>query len=99
MAARRVYNTSMICPSCSGTDLLQSSKFDLTVVDVDECRHDFECCDCRSLFSIVYAPVGTVMFEYHRLPCAECGLERPPRDMDVKGMCICNPARVEASHG
>jgi transcription elongation factor Elf1 len=53
----------MNCPHCESSDTEQTGKFDLTVVDARECRHDFECCDCGALFQIIYAPVRTIVIE------------------------------------
>lgn len=47
------------CPKCDSEELEQTDEFDLTMVDKDECHHDFVCTDCGCLFSIVFAPIDT----------------------------------------
>jgi hypothetical protein len=49
----------MNCPQCHSENIEQSVKFDLTLIDREECQHDFECNDCGCLFNIVYAPIAT----------------------------------------
>ena len=49
----------MPCPHCASNDVVETSKFDLTLVSVDEARHDFECEDCGCLFQIIYHPIET----------------------------------------
>ena len=48
------------CPACGSRDIESTSEFDLTLVEPDECRHDFECAECGCLFQIVYSPVSVV---------------------------------------
>lgn len=50
----------MNCPKCSSNDIVESSQYDLTLIEPDECRHDFECNRCHHWFQIVYAAVGTM---------------------------------------
>jgi hypothetical protein len=49
----------MNCPNCSSDNVDQTDKFDLTIIDHEECQHDFECFDCGCLFNIVFAPIAT----------------------------------------
>lgn len=51
----------MNCPRCNSENVDQTGKFDLTVIDARECRHDFECADCECLFQIVYRPISTIV--------------------------------------
>jgi len=51
------------CPQCHSRELSQSSQFDGTVIDADECQHDFECGHCGCLFNIIYAPIQTKIFQ------------------------------------
>lgn len=50
----------MNCPYCEGVNVEETGKFDLTLVDRTEARHDFQCNDCGTLFQIVYQPVCTL---------------------------------------
>lgn len=51
------------CPQCKGRNITQTQRFDLTLVDVEEARHDFECLNCECLFQIIYHPVEVVLHE------------------------------------
>ncbi len=51
------------CPQCGSKEMHETGKFDLTVIEKTECRHDFECDHCGCLFSIVYAPIEAVLVE------------------------------------
>jgi hypothetical protein len=62
----------MSCPKCHSEHIEQTGKFDLTVVDADECRHDFECLDCGTLFQIVYHPARTIIVNNSEA-CPGCG--------------------------
>lgn len=51
------------CPQCASHDIDQTIKFDLTMIDADECQHDFECYECGCLFQILFAPIDTRVIE------------------------------------
>lgn len=51
------------CPTCHSSDIQESAKFDLTLVEAEECRHDFECNKCETLFQIVYKPMIVLLVE------------------------------------
>lgn len=51
----------MNCPQCNSENVEESGKFDLTVIDRNEARHDFECNDCECLFQIIYAPINAII--------------------------------------
>ena len=53
----------MECPACKSSNIDQTGKFDLTLVEPSEARHDFECVDCGCLFQIIYHPINTVIVE------------------------------------
>lgn len=53
----------MKCPVCNSDNVYESGKFDLTLIDPQEARHDFECGDCEALFQIIYHPVATKLIE------------------------------------
>lgn len=44
----------MKCPRCKSDDIEETGKFDLTEINPDNCRHDFECQECGQLFQIWY---------------------------------------------
>jgi ssDNA-binding Zn-finger/Zn-ribbon topoisomerase 1 len=49
----------MTCPTCDSDNIMETGRFDLQLVEPDECRHDFECFNCGECFQIVYAAVAT----------------------------------------
>ena len=55
----------MPCPACNSNDIVQSGKFDLTLISTEEARHDFECEGCGCRFQIVYHPVSTIVVANH----------------------------------
>lgn len=48
-----------MCPHCGSDEIQTTDKFDGTVIEPEECIHDFECDDCCCLFQIVYSPDET----------------------------------------
>jgi len=53
----------MRCPNCNSDEVDQTSKFDLTDIDNQQCIHDFECFSCGCLFTITYHAVETNIIE------------------------------------
>ena len=53
----------MKCPNCNSENIEETGKFDLTLVESTECRHDFQCNNCEALFQIIYAPIRTSIIE------------------------------------
>ena len=53
----------MRCPQCDSEEIDQTSRFDQTVINEEECWHDFECFNCGCLFRIGYAAHWTQIVE------------------------------------
>ena len=51
----------MYCPQCKSDDIEETGEVDLTLVEPNECRHDFVCCACGCLFQIHYQPIQAVV--------------------------------------
>lgn len=51
------------CPYCGSERASETGRFDSTLVDPHECRHDFECDACEGLFSVTYTPVSAERVE------------------------------------
>ena len=51
----------MNCPKCGNERIEETGKFDLTLVDRAEARHDFECRNCGCLFQIIYKPARAMI--------------------------------------
>lgn len=49
----------MNCPKCNSDSVDQTGEIDCTVIQSDECIHDFVCFDCGCLFTIKFAPIST----------------------------------------
>ncbi len=44
----------MNCPHCNKDSLDETDDFDLTIIDNEECQHDFKCSNCGRYVTITY---------------------------------------------
>lgn len=49
-----------VCSNCGSDNLVETSKVDMTIINKNNCRHDFECVECGTIVIIEFAPIAVI---------------------------------------